>query len=176
MLSWFRVAVLFVVALSACGDKAADAPPAPVPPPSPPIANPSPAAEPEPPAATIPEATVKELVSAWLAAQNQGDFEAYAALYAAKFLGVKRAGQRETRFDRAGWLKDRERMFAKPMTVEAREPRIRTTSASADVELTQHWTSGKFEDSGPKRLLIVREAGKLKIAQEEMLRSDVAAA
>lgn len=176
MLRWFRVAVLFVVAVSACGDKAADAPPAPVPPPSPPIADPSPAAQPEPPAATIPEAAVKELVDAWLAAQNHGQFEAYAGLYAEKFFGVKRAGQRETRFDRAGWLKDRERMFSKPMTVEAGDLRVRTTSASADVELTQHWTSGKFEDNGPKRLLIVREAGKLKIAQEEMLRSDLVAA
>jgi hypothetical protein len=145
----------------------AAAPPAAAPPPSA-------AAEPAEPAA-IPEAELKELLNAWLAAQNNRQYPAYESLYAAKFYGVKRAGQREVRFDRTGWLNDRQKMFHKPMSVEARDPSYRSASASAEIEFTQQWTSGKFADSGPKRLLVVREAGKLKIAQEEMLRSELSA-
>lgn len=125
-------------------------------------------AEPEP----IPEAELRQLLSAWLAAQNNGQFEAYGALYASKFYGIKRAGPRESRFERVGWLNDRQKMFQKPMSVEARAPSFRASSASAELEFEQHWSSGKFADSGPKRLLVVREGGQLKIAQEEMLRSE----
>jgi hypothetical protein len=67
-----------------------------------------PAAPPAPAPAPIPEQAVKALVDAWLTAQNKGDFKAYEGLYAAKFFGIKRAGQREERFDRDGWLKDRQ--------------------------------------------------------------------
>lgn len=126
----------------------------------------------EPPA-PIAEQAVKTLVEAWLSAQNKGDFAAYEGLYAEKFFGIKRAGPREQRFDRASWLKDRQKMFQKPMSVEAKDVRVRASSASADVELTQRFVSGKFEDSGPKRLLVVREGGALKIAQEEMVRSEL---
>lgn len=141
-------------------------------------ATPAPEAEVKKPAAApalapIPEQSVKQLVDAWLAAQNKGDFAAYQASYAAKFFGIKRAGQREERFDRAGWLKDRQKMFQKPMSVELSDLQIHTLPASADVELTQRWLSGKFEDKGPKRLLVVREGKELKIAQEEMLRSEL---
>jgi hypothetical protein len=121
----------------------------------------------------IAESALKELLDTWLATQNKGQFEAYEGLYAAKFYGVKRAGPREVRFDRASWLKDRERMFQKPIKVEARDVTFHATSASADIDFTQQWASGKFQDVGPKRLFVVREGGALKIAQEEMLRSDV---
>jgi hypothetical protein len=131
-----------------------------------------PAAAPAPP--PIAEQAVKTLVEQWLAAQNKGDFAAYEALYATKFFGIKRAGQREERFDRAGWLKDRQKMFQKPMSVELSDVQVHASSASADVELTQRWVSGKFEDKGPKRLLVVRDGAALKIAQEEMLRSKLA--
>ena len=47
------------------------------------------------------------LLKAWLAAQNEGDFEAYQALYAKKFEGIKRVGAREFHFDHDGWLEDR---------------------------------------------------------------------
>ena len=178
MPSWIRVAVLLLLVVTACEDKDKPAeeavPPAPVQPPGA-IAAPVPSVAPEEPVVPIPEAELKSLLDAWLATQNKGQFEAYQALYATKFFGVKRAGQREVRFDRAGWLKDRQHMFQKPISVEARDVSLNATSTSAALVFTQHWTSGKLEDAGPKRLLVVREAGKLKIAQEEMLRSDVVA-
>ena len=77
---------------------------------------------------------VHALVDAWLAAQNNGDFAAYEKLYADKFTGVRRSGARTVSLDRAGWMRDRERMFQKPMKVSAsdlrsppRRPRARVT-------------------------------------------------
>jgi hypothetical protein len=169
-----RVGVLVLVALGAiaCTEQPAEQAPSAAPAPAAPA--PSAAAAPAEPVA-IPDAALKELLSAWLAAQNSGQFDAYEALYATKFYGVKRAGQREVRFDRTGWLNDRQKMFQKPISVEAHEPSFRSSSASAEIEFKQQWSSGKFADSGPKRLLVVREGGKLKIAQEEMMRSDLVA-
>ena len=132
----------------------------------------------DPRAATsaIPAERARAVLDAWLAAQNRGDFTAYDALYAAKFEGVKRVGDRVARFARAGWMADRKRMFGKPMVVEAREPAVETTATSAEVRFTQRWQSGTFEDLGPKRLFLVAEGKELKIAREEMLRSDVVSA
>jgi hypothetical protein len=171
-----RVGILVLVACSAfaCTDKPVEQAPSAAPAEQAPAPSAAAVAEPAEPVA-IPEAELKELLSAWLAAQNSGQFAAYEALYASKFYGVKRAGQREVRFDRSGWLSDRQKMFQKPISVEARAPSFRASSASAEIEFEQQWSSGKFADSGPKRLLVVREGGKLKIAQEEMLRSELVA-
>lgn len=119
------------------------------------------------------EADLRAVVDGWLAAQNGGAFADYSALYAEKFFGVKRAGGKTTRYDRKGWLADRERMFKNPMVVSAADVKISSASASASIEFTQRWKSGKFEDVGPKRLLIVREEKGLRIAQEEMLASQL---
>lgn len=137
-------------------------------------AKPSASADAEGPAATVDEAAVKKLVEAWVAAQNQGDFAAYQKLYAEKLEGIKRAGQRTWRFDRKGFLADRERMFRKPMTVEAKDVSVRPSAVSAVVELKQRFKQDKFEDEGPKRLVVVLENGALKIAREEMLSSTLA--
>jgi hypothetical protein len=126
-----------------------------------------------PPAQLAPEA-LSAFLQTWLEAQNQGQFERYEQLYATKFFGVKRAGKRELRFDRADWLADRRRMFQKPMVVSAHEPAIRAGASSAELEFTQAWASGNFADRGRKRLLVVREGDTLKIAHEEMVDSQLA--
>lgn len=124
--------------------------------------------------APLDRARLQALLDAWLAAQNNGDFAAYSRLYAGKFYGVKRVGARTFRYNREGWLADRERMFKKKMTVEAREQKpFDASTRSATIEFVQRWASGRFEDLGPKRLLVVLEGDQLKIAQEEMLRSEV---
>jgi hypothetical protein len=126
----------------------------------------------EPKAApTLETAALSAFLTRWVESQNRGDFPAYDALYASKFMGVKRAGPRTTRYEREGWLADRGRMFKKPMQVEALTPSIRAGVASAELEFTQRFASGSFADEGRKRLLVVREGGALKIAQEEMLAS-----
>ena len=119
------------------------------------------------------EEKVSKLVDAWLAAQNSGDFDAYSTLYAKKFNGVKRVGAKTTRYARKDWLADRKRMFKKKMKVEANDRSYSLSYISGQVSFKQRWASGKYEDLGPKRILAVLEDGALKIAQEEMIASEV---
>jgi ketosteroid isomerase-like protein len=121
----------------------------------------------------LPASEVRAFVDRWLEAQNGGDFAAYQALYAAKMEGVKRVGDRTWRFDRQGWLADRQRMFGKPMKVEAVDVEIESSGPTASVGLEQRFAQGSFKDRGPKRLVVVKEDGGLRIAREEMLRSEV---
>lgn len=118
-------------------------------------------------------AAVGAVVDAWLAAQNAGDFAAYEALYADRFGGVKRVGARTWRFDRAGWLADRRRMFEAPMKVELADRAIDVAAASAVVRFRQTFAQGKFKDTGDKQLVVVETPAGLKIAREEMLASTV---
>ncbi len=128
----------------------------------------------EPTAATLlDEQAVRALVERWLAAQNDGDFEAYSATYASPFFGIKRSGPRTTRHDRAAWLTDRRHMFRKPMRVQAAELQVAPSSTAARVSFTQTWSSGNYQDVGPKQLVVARQDGGLFIAREEMLESTV---
>lgn len=122
------------------------------------------------------EAPSAALVERWLAAQNSGDFAAYEAQYAARFTGIKRAGDRTSRFDRKKWLADRKRMFSRAMKVEVADLRIEPTRGGALVTFTQTWESGSFRDVGPKQLVLANEGQALKIAREEMLASTIAGA
>jgi ketosteroid isomerase-like protein len=129
-----------------------------------------------PAAAKIDDAAVHKLVDAWLAAQNGGDFAAYQALYADKMEGVKRVGPQTWRFDRAGWLGDRERMFKHPMVVTAGAIAIHGSATAPSVELVQGFKQGKFADEGPKHLALIKGPNGFLIAREEMLLSTVAGA
>ncbi|HEX6241552.1 MAG TPA: hypothetical protein VFZ61_11680 [Polyangiales bacterium] len=162
-------AVVALAALFGCSKEAATAPP-PAPGVSPPDAA---VASPATPAARsqLDVAKLESLLARWLEAQNRGDYAAYEALYASKFMGIKRAGVRTTRFERSGWLKDRARMFKKPMQVAADGARFEGSQDGAQIEFTQRFASGNFADEGNKRLLVVRERGELRIAHEEMLSS-----
>ena len=131
---------------------------------------------PLPPEVQVDKAAVQAVIDAWLAAQNGGDFAAYQAVYADKMEGVKRVGARTWRFDRKGWLADRERMFKNKMTVAAKDVAITGSALAPVVELTQSFQQGKFADEGTKRLVLVKTDGGLRIAREEMLRSVVAGA
>jgi ketosteroid isomerase-like protein len=135
------------------------------------VAKPEPAATPARP--DLAQADVEALVDQWLSAQNEGDFGAYSATYAQRITGIKRAGNRETTYNREDWLADRKRMFRKPMKVEGAKRSIRTSPTSAVVRFEQTWASGKFKDVGPKQLIVIREAGALRIAREEMQASTV---
>ncbi len=117
---------------------------------------------------------VDALLARWVAAQNAGDFAAYEAVYAARMEGIKRVGPRTWRFDRKGWLADRARMFKRPMKVEVSSISASSSGPTATATLEQSFTQGKFSDAGTKQLIIVKEGGGLRIAREEMLRSEVA--
>jgi len=120
------------------------------------------------------ESKVRDLLTLWAQTQNAGDFEGYQALFAKRFEGVKRIGTRTASFNRDSWLKDRKAMFAGSFTVKANDVKVVTTPTSAVVQFEQVWTSARFQDRGPKRLVVVSETGSLKIAREEMLHSNLA--
>ena len=119
----------------------------------------------------IAESAVKSLMDTWLAAQNNGDFTTYEGLYASRLEGVRRSGEKVVRLDREGWLKERERMFKREMVVAMRDVDIDVFTKSAIVTFTQRWASGKYEDIGPKQIVVVRDGDALRIAREEMLQS-----
>jgi ketosteroid isomerase-like protein len=123
--------------------------------------------------ATVATGDVQAVVDKWLAAQNAGDLAAYDKLFAARFTGVRRSGPRTVRFDRTGWMRDRGRMFKKPMTVGISDVKVRAGGATALVSFKQTFAQGNYKDEGPKELVIVREAGLLKITSEKMLRSEI---
>lgn len=166
-----------LAALAATGCKS-DPPPEPAAPPKPATPPDTPVTPPKPVPDTIPTPTVdaeaaQALVDRWLAAQNAGDFAAYEATYAPRFFGIKRAGPRTARFDRAGWMKDRRRMFQQPMTVSAADVRVTPGPGTARVVFTQTWSSGDFTDTGPKQLVLDLVDGRPLITREEMLQSTV---
>jgi hypothetical protein len=123
--------------------------------------------------APLQDVAVQALLQRWLDAQNQGDYEGYATLYATRFHGVKRSGGRERAFQRRGWLADRRRMFGKAMKVQALGARVSTGAGVATVVFTQDWQSGSYRDVGPKQLVVIEEGTELRIAREEMLASEV---
>lgn len=114
-----------------------------------------------------------KLLDAWLAAQNAGDFAAYSALYGERFFGIRRSGTQAMKLDRAGWLKDREKMFAKKMTVAAHDVAYQRSHRGTVVTFEQSWSSGTYSDVGPKRMRLSqdRKTGAWKIAEEELVYS-----
>ena len=164
-----RRAVLALLVAAGCGGEKKEAP-AEQKPPGRRDAAPAPADRARP---GLDRAAVAALVESWKDAQNRGDFAAYQALYAARMTGVKRVGARVYTFDRAGWMKDRGRMFGKKMEVAADQVEVTPAAGSALVRLVQRFKQGRFQDVGPKELVVVAEGGGLRIAREEMLASTV---
>ncbi len=146
---------------------------APTPGTAPPVVKaPEPAAA-KPASPLIAPAEVDALLNAWRSAQNSGDFAAYSALYAKRFTGVRRSGERTVRLPREGWLKDRARMFRSPHQVVMSEPTISwLPTGMAKVRFEQTWTSSSYSDRGEKELLLSREEGTVRVLYEELLRSE----
>ncbi len=130
-------------------------------------------AVPVPGQATPTQAEVGALLDSWLVAQNQGKFDDYQQFYAVRMTGVRRTGTIVRHFDRPRWLADRKLMFAKAMQVSANQLQSMLNAQITQVDFVQRFATGTFADEGHKRLLLVREAGKLRIAREEMLESKV---
>lgn len=112
------------------------------------------------------------VVGRWLDAQNQRRFDAYAALYAPGFDGIKRTAKgAETRLDLAGWKADRKKMFAgKSLSVEIYgEEYGREKDGAITVVFQQVFRSGGYGDTGFKILQLRKGAGgALQIAHEEI--------
>ncbi|WP_428265644.1 nuclear transport factor 2 family protein [Haliangium sp.] len=122
-------------------------------------------------ALVVDESAGSALVYRWLIAQNNGDFEAYRGLYAEDFTGVLRTGEHTKELDHDTWLASRERMFKKPMTVAAESLEVTRDGNRLTAHFTQRWTSGKYQDYGPKTLELAARDGALRIVREEMRES-----
>jgi len=135
-----------------------------------------PAAAADPPSKSPPdEAAVRALIGRWLDAQNKGDFAAYSAMYTPSFHGIRRSLGRTVVLDHQGWLRDRGRMFKKPMKVTATDIQIaRTAPASGLLRATfvQEFSSGNYADRGHKQIDVAAIGGALVIAREELLESE----
>src|SRR6188508_260174 len=68
---------------------------------------------------------------------------------------------------------DRARMFAKPMKVAVFDIKVRAGGSSALVSFGQTFAQGTYNDVGAKQIVVVREAGAVKITSESMLGSEV---
>lgn len=122
-----------------------------------------------------PEAPVEALLLRWCQTQTDGDFEAYSALYASDFEGTKRVKKGKTKtYDLAGWLKDRGRMFKKPLHVDCRSLKVAVGDGgtTASVTFEQYWRSPTYADQGDKRIDLVKIDTGWKLVGEEMLTSE----
>lgn len=119
------------------------------------------------------ESAAKVLLEAWLQAQNRGDFEGYEELYATRFTGIKRSGERTRKLGRDAWMLDRAKMFRRPMKVDVTNVTVNASASLARVRFDQTWSSGTYRDAGPKELLLVIDRGALRIGREEMRSSKI---
>lgn len=127
------------------------------------------------PLAPLTEKAATELLTTWRESQNKGDFATYSTLYGTEFKGVRRSGKREVALDKAGWLKERQRMFARPMFVETADIEVALQNGTAQVAFTQRWESGRYADVGPKTLTLVATAEGPRIVDEAMQSSQIVA-
>ena len=125
------------------------------------------------PAFAEPAPEASALLARWLRAQNQRDFAAYEALYANAFTGVRRVRDRRVELDRNGWMRDRRRMFARPVTVEASDVVWSSDALGTTARFTQTFASSSFSDRGGKQLRLEKSNDRWKIVREEMLTSRV---
>jgi len=116
----------------------------------------------------------RTFVERWLAAQNDHDFAAYGELYAARFAGTKRVGNYSKRFDRAGWLRDRQPMFRDGVRVRASDLQLSGSAGAVRVVFTQDFAAPGFHDTGKKELFLVAQPAGFAISREEMLVSQLA--
>ena len=130
----------------------------------------SPSAKPSASAAVDLGTAADAVLKNWLAAQNDGKFEAYAALYDASFKGVRRtADGAEKSFDLPGWRTDREKLFKKKQEVAADNIVKKVDASAVTLTFVQRWKSGKFADHGEKILELRADGtGAVRIVREEL--------
>ena len=121
------------------------------------------------------ERQVEAALEAWCQTQRDGDLEAYSEFYIEGFEGVKRTkkGKKKT-YDLIAWLKDRGRMFKKPLHVDCKKPKVtlQEGGALASVTFEQYWRSPTYADQGDKRLDFKATAEGWRLVGEEMLTSE----
>lgn len=129
----------------------------------------------------VTEAEAKAVVEAWLAAQTERNFDAYAGVYADDFEGIKRNGHNTTHLEREAWLESRRKSFERGFSITATGLKLasskgdeqRAEQGAMVAHFTQRWSTPNFADIGPKELVIARRGDGVKLVHEEMLASHV---
>lgn len=132
---------------------------------------------------TAVEARATAFLAHWVTVQNGGDVAGYRALYDKKhFDGIKRTTKgKVVRFDNAGWLADREKMFKNKPQVAAQEasvtswlePGSRLKPGVIVVRFVQRWKTERYADHGIKVLHLWRSpAGELTIIYEDLVNAE----
>ena len=116
-------------------------------------------------------AVAQRFIEHWLAVQNEHDFAAYGALYAPRFSGTKRVGNYSKRFDRKGWLSDREPMFRDGVLVKASELQLSGSAGAVRAVFTQDFVAPGFHDTGKKELFLLAQPSGFVISREQLLSS-----
>jgi hypothetical protein len=115
----------------------------------------------------------KSLLEYWRTAQNIGTFENYRALYSPNFRGVRRSSGRTLSLEYDAWMKERARMFRKPINVGVSDVTADPLEDGFALNFHQTFVQGSYHDEGNKRMRLVREGDVLHIVSEEMLDSSV---
>jgi hypothetical protein len=122
---------------------------------------------------TLDTGELRLVVEQWRRAQDDGDMALYSSLYAADFVGIKRAGDRISNMNRDEWLQDRRSMALKTPRVEVSDLQFRRANGAVVAEFRQKWATQNFADEGQKALTLQKQGASWKIVREAMLTSSV---
>jgi SnoaL-like domain len=120
---------------------------------------------------TAPQLTAesRNVLNAWVQAQNSRSFSTYQACYDPSFVGVKtvKNGHSKT-YNYSSWMADRQRMLAQAvnLSVEMSNLRVRVEGDTAVAEFDQYYRSLKYSDWGPKEIRIKMTPSGPKIVYE----------
>lgn len=131
----------------------------------------TPKPKPNPPPVVTAE-KARDLVSAWVLAQNEKDFESYRLLYHPNFQGIKRTRSgRIYTYSHSTWMADRRKMFRNTtnLTVSVSDVFVEEVNGTAIVKFTQYFSAKEYADYGPKFLKLVSLNGRTVIVKEELL-------
>jgi len=121
-----------------------------------------------------PPSAVPDFISRWQRDQNDRNVTDYDSLYAYDFIGTKASpdGKKFT-FDRAGWLRDRNKMIKQSTDLHVDVKNLQTSvdRGFISVHFDQYFRTTRFGDYGPKVMKLRPTADGFQIMSEEMIHS-----
>lgn len=130
--------------------------------------------DPDPKLQPLTEGKVRNLLGAWVRAQNTRNFANYKACYDSSFEGVQSylSGTSQKR-NYEQWMVDRGKMLnnAVNLKVEIANLQIRVEGDTAIAEFDQYYRSLSYSDWGPKEIQVKMTPSGAKIVYEELKRS-----
>ena len=113
------------------------------------------------------QAQVRARLDEWLAAQNRGDYEAYAAFYVPGARASRRTDDRILSFERQPWLDDRRLLFGKGVKAGIESISMRFVPDGVVVSFVEKVADGAQQGEAHRELKWTRENGQWRIAREE---------